>query len=335
MTDPSSRSAFALKGSNRRVFLMVSILWLVICAAYISVYSGWNNLLNTMPHEFFMILLATVFPIIAFGLFIVLSQVASRVDGLKSEVGSLSERDAKAIQALTLIGQTIKEGREDQLARDAKAMEALTTIGQTIREGREAQITAQERAAALLVDATRDSREAIIDELRSQGGLSRDAAKELSLLVQGATPAIGDAAHKIDRMRSLAEILTLALNDLSMTATQLLTDILVAIQDDRETARKFLATLTDAYFAGDKNVFFRSLALEARTHTGKVRDLAAESEVVRRRISKIIREAAEIKSLVAQCNPNDLIRIVFEDGDLWDLENLLSSQFADDGSLKD
>jgi hypothetical protein len=129
-------------------------------------------------------------------------------------------------------------------------------------------------------------------------------------------------------------LLTLALNDLSMTATQLLTDLLNSTQDDRESVRKFMSTLTDAYFAGDRNVFFRCLALETRTHTEKFLEIASGSDDVRRRISKVLREAGEIKTLVAQCDPNDLIRIVFEDGDLWDLDKVLSTNFSEDGTKK-
>ncbi len=291
--------------------MMISLLWLAVCATYISVYSGWNNLLNTMPHEFFIILLAVVLPLIAFGLVIVMTQVTSHVDGLKSDVGAMAQRDAGAMEALKLIGEAIKESRE-------------------------AQIAAQEKAAAQLVDASRDTRAAIIEELKSQGGLSRDITRELSLSAQKLAPvAGGDSVQSIDRMRSLAELLTLALNDLSMTATQLLTDVLSATQEDKESVRKFISTLTDAYFAGDRNVFFRCLALETRSHPERVRDLADGSEIVRRRISKVLREAAEIKALVAQCNPNDLIRIVFEDGDLWDLERVLLMHFLQDGAIKD
>jgi hypothetical protein len=157
----------------------------------------------------------------------------------------------------------------------------------------------------------------------------------LALSAQKLAPvAVSDSVQNIDRMRSLAELLTLALNDLSMTATQLLTDLLAIAQDDKETVRKFMSTLTDAYFAGDRNVFFRCLTIETKTHAEKFREMAADSEAVRRRISKVLREAGEIKALVAQCDPNDLIRIVFEDGDLWDLEKSLSANFSEDGALK-
>ncbi|MBF0268807.1 MAG: hypothetical protein HQL44_09450 [Alphaproteobacteria bacterium] len=232
------------------------------------------------------------------------------MDSLRTDVGQLSQHDGIATEALALISQTI-------------------------RESREAQIEAQEKAATLLVDATRDSRQAIIEELRSQGGMSRDISRELALSAQKLAPVVAsDSVQSIDRMRSLAELLTLALNDLSMTATQLLTDLLSSVQDDKETVRKFISTLTDAYFAGDRNVFFRCLALEIKSHADKFREMATGSDTVARRVSKILREAGEIKTLVAQCNPNDLIRIVFEDGDLWDLEKILVAHFSDDGSLK-
>ncbi|MBF0355813.1 MAG: chemotaxis protein [Alphaproteobacteria bacterium] len=310
MHDKSKKSLLSFNGKNRSIFMAISALWLFVCAAYISVYSGWENIMYFMPHEFFIILLVVALPLIVFGLVIVITQVTIRVDSLRTDVGQLSQRDGIATEALALISQTI-------------------------RESREAQIEAQEKAAALLVDATRDSRQAIIEELRSQGGMSRDISRELALSAQKLAPVVAsDSVQSIDRMRSLAELLTLALNDLSMTATQLLTDLLSKVQDDKETVRKFISTLTDAYFAGDRNVFFRCLALEVKAHSDKFREMAAGSDTVGRRVSKILREAGEIKTLVAQCNPNDLIRIVFEDGDLWDLEKILVTHFADDGSLK-
>jgi hypothetical protein len=194
----------------------------------------------------------------------------------------------------------------------------------------------QNRIYTTDVECARDSRDGIVDELRSQRVLSQEITQELSQITQSRTVAPAppglDPSQRIDRMRALAEVLGLALNDLSMTATQVLTQHLNAAHGDRDGTRKFISTLTTAYFAGDKNVFFRSLVQEAVNRSEQLRRCAEDTESVRQQISKILREAREIRSLVAACDPNDLVRIVFEDGELWALEKALTEHFLIDGS---
>ena len=290
-----------------------SAAWLGFCGYYISVYCGWGNLFKLMPNEFFLILFAAILP---FGIYFIVKaiiRIAAGVETLNDEVGVLAHRDTGMADAMRQLSQAITDSQH----------------------GATAQVEAQVRAMALLAEATRDSRQDIIGELRVQGNQSREVARELSHVLQSrAVSPPADSTPSIDRMHSLAEVLTLALNDLSMTATQLLVDLLEATDDDKEGHRKLVGLLTDAYFAGDKNVFFRSLAHEVASRSEPLRARAEDSEAVRRRISKILREAAEINSLVTQCDQNDLIRIVFEDGELWTLEKVLAQHFQRDGSVQ-
>ncbi|WP_231920779.1 liposome tubulation protein MamY [Magnetospirillum sp. XM-1] len=318
-----------------------------------------------LPHEFFIVLLSIALPIGLTVLIIMLSRIVKSVDTLKSEVTTLSRNDVSSegsvamladlfrehraaiaaqveaqVEATTQLIRLNQEGRA--LAAPAQASgtdEAMTLLAQLFREHREAvaaQLEAQASATAQLVQVTRDSRDGIVDELRSQRVLSQEITQELSQIAQSRTVAPAppglDPSQRIDRMRALAEVLGLALNDLSMTATQVLTEHLNAAHGDRDGTRKFISTLTTAYFAGDKNVFFRSLVQEAVNRSEQLRRCAEDTESVRQQISKILREAREIRSLVAACDPNDLVRIVFEDGELWALEKALAEHFLIDGS---
>ncbi len=56
---------------------------------------------------------------------------------------------------------------------------------------------------------------------------------------------------------------------------------------------------------------------------------------MRRDISKIIREVTEITAMVNRCDEDHLIRIVFEEGELWRLNRILVRHFNTDGSPKD
>ncbi len=254
-------------------------------------------------------------------------------------------RDAAAAQteAATQLIQTARDSLALPAPRpEADTGETMALLAQLFREHRDAvaaQLEAQTAATAQLVQASRDSRDGIVDELRSQRVLSQEITHELSHLAQSraiappvAADPVPDPSQRIDRMRALAEILGLALNDLSMTATQVLTEHLNAAHGDKEGTRKFITTLTTAYFAGDKNVFFRSLVHEVVNSAEQLRRCAADTDIVRQQISKILREAREIRALVSACDPNDLVRIVFEDGELWALEKALAEHFAIDGT---
>ncbi len=360
------RGMSAKFNSSTRVLWACSIAWLVLSVVYITIFNGWKNVFTMLPHEFFIVLLAITLPIALMVLIVLLARIVSSVDTMKSEITALSQRDVASEGAVTMLADLFREHREAiaaqvaaqveataqlvQMNQDVRALAAprhdagtddsMALLAQLFREHREAvagQLEAQVSATAQLVQVTRDSSDGIVDELRSQRVLSQEITQELSHIAQSrsvapTTAPVLDPSQRIDRMRALAEVLGLALNDLSMTATQLLTEHLNAALGDREGTRKFIASLTNAYFSGDKNVFFRSLVHEAVSRPDQLRQCAADAENVRQQISKILREAREIRSLVAACDPNDLVRIVFEDGELWGLEKALAEHFHIDGT---
>ncbi|CAA7623208.1 Methyl-accepting chemotaxis protein [Magnetospirillum sp. LM-5] len=358
-----NKAAFGKLNSASRAALVGAVVWSALSVIYLTVFIGWNNLFTILPHEFFIVLLSIALPIGLTILLLMLSRIVKSVDSLKSEVTALSRSDVSSESSVIRLADLFREHREAIAAQVAAQVEttaqfvqigralaapasgatddAMTLLAQLFREHREAvatQLEAQVEATAQLVQVTRDSRDGIVDELRSQRALSQEITQELSQIAQSrsvapmaAAPGL-DPSQRIDRMRALAEVLGLALNDLSMTATQVLTEHLNAALGDRDGTRKFISTLTNAYFAGDKNVFFRSLVQEAVNRSEQLRQCAADTESIRQQISKILREAREIRSLVAACDPNDLVRIVFEDGELWALEKALTEHFLIDGT---
>ncbi|WP_256367417.1 liposome tubulation protein MamY [Magnetospirillum sp. SS-4] len=356
-----NKAAFDKLNFASRAALVGAVIWSALSIIYLTIFNGWKNLFTMLPHEFFIVLLSIALPIGLTILILMLSRIVKSVDTLKSEVTALSRSDASSESSVIMLADQFREHREAiaaqvaaqvemtaqlvQMNQDGRALaapasgttdDAMTLLAQLFREHREA-VEAQVEATAQLVQVTRDSRDGIVDELRSQRVLSQEITQELSQIAQSRSVAPAAAAgldpsQRIDRMRALAEVLGLALNDLSMTATQVLTEHLNAALGDRDGTRKFISTLTNAYFAGDKNVFFRSLVQEAVNRSEQLRQCAADTESIRQQISKILREAREIRSLVAACDPNDLVRIVFEDGELWALEKVLTQHFLIDGT---
>jgi len=312
-TNPITNIMRNKKSRNRFIFFLISV-WLVFCAAYLTTYNGWNNIFSLLPHEFFIILVTAAFPIVVLVFLAVMAKFATHIEDLKSEMTSLAQQDRERQDNTALLTELFQEHH--------KAITAL--------------LAAQSEATAQIVQVTRDSRDGIVAELRSQTMISTEMNKGLSVIAenQSAIPAgdaVGGTAQRIERMHALAEVLGFALNDLSMTATQLLTELLDNAHGDRESTRKFIATLTNAYFAGDKNVFFRCLAKEVTANPDTLQQIAEDSDQVRQQISKVLREAREVESLVNACDPNDLVRIVFEDGDLWAMEKALAKKFSVDG----
>ena len=302
------------KKSRTKFIIFWIVLWVAFCAIYLTTYNGWNNIFSLLPHEFFIILVTIAFPIILLVFLAVMAKIATNVEDLKSEMTSLAQQDRQRQDNTDLLTELLQEHH--------KAITAL--------------LAAQAEATAQIVQVTRDSRDGIVAELRSQTVISTEMNKGLSVIAenQSAAPVgdpVGGTAQRIERMHALAEVLGFALNDLSMTATQLLTELLDSAHGDKDATRKFIATLTNAYFAGDKNVFFRCLAKEVTTNPDTLQQIADDNDQVRQQISKVLREAREVESLVNACDPNDLVRIVFEDGDLWAMEKALAKKFSVDG----
>ncbi|HIJ62805.1 MAG TPA: hypothetical protein HPQ04_08960 [Rhodospirillaceae bacterium] len=263
-----------------------------------------------------MVLVMVAFPVALLVFLGMTAKIVTNIEAMKSEVTALTKHEYVPNDASGMLAQLFQDQH--------KSITAL--------------LTAQVDATTQIVQVTRDSRDGIVDELKSQTLISKEINQELTQIAENSAAAPGKeivagASQRIDRMHALAEVLAFALNDLSMTATQLLTELLDEVHGDKDGTRTFISTLTNAYFAGDKNVFFRSLAREVAASAETLTQIAGESDVVRQQISKVLREAREVKSLVGSCDPNDLVRIVFEDGDLWDMEKALSEHFSPEGDI--
>ncbi|MEO5336381.1 MAG: hypothetical protein H7841_05755 [Magnetospirillum sp. WYHS-4] len=219
-------------------------------------------------------------------------------------------------------------------SRVARSVEAISSqVGAHAR-----QIDLVARNLNTMVEIARESRDAALADMKAQQLLSANMVRELAVIAEmrSAPPPVPvpSTSGSLEQMRALVEIINVALNDLSMTVTQVLVQLLNAVHGDKDKIQEFMAGLVEAYSVGDKNAFFRSFAKHLAEYPDTLVTVARGSPEVRRDLSKILREVEEIMSLVAGCEQNNLIRIVFEEGELWKLHKSLDVHFDRDGSPK-
>ena len=128
-------------------------------------------------------------------------------------------------------------------------------------------------------------------------------------------------------------LFTMALSDLSVVTTRLLVRLLETPGKNPEEIRAYVGNLLEAFTTGDRNVFFRALKHvlhQNPEHLETLKALNATDPEVRQDIAKIMQEASEIMALVEKADRRNLIRIVFEEGDLWALYQDLSRHFSEE-----
>ena len=235
---------------------------------------------------------------------------------------------ARKVDALILSigGQTtVMTGIADQIAAAAAAAAAADEA----RQGRESLLLSGD-LQAMLSSAVSGAIEA--------HGVFRPPLVQPSVQGEGQLNAENLNPNDFTHLGTLISLFNVALNDLSVITTRLLASMLEESGSSKEDVRAFITGLLDAYTAGDKNVFFRALhqRLEASAeHLTAFKALTLNTPDVRRDVSKILREAEEIMSMVQRCDRQNLIRIVFEGGELWSLQQYLIRYFDLDGDIRD
>ena len=122
-----------------------------------------------------------------------------------------------------------------------------------------------------------------------------------------------------------------------MATTQILVLLLQKERRARKDIKDFVGGLVEAYTTGDRNVFFRVLQRQLTDVPSRVKTLqtlSTDSPELRNNISKVLREVREIMSLVGRCDRDNLVRIIFEEGELRALQQELSRHFEEDGTAK-
>ncbi|MEE9545635.1 MAG: hypothetical protein V3V55_08625 [Rhodospirillales bacterium] len=281
----------------------LSIVWVLICLGYISYNVGWENLSYLLPHEIAGMVLGIISPVF---IFIILSFVSK-----------VARNERKVAEEMLRHGDLIK----DISGKIGKIADETRKNGKFLIEDLEAH-------KAISGD--------VVNAIESQNAGMEDITNKLSMVIKSDQKKLERIDPKdVNQLSALVGLINMALTDISVSATQLLVQLMEEGQRDKREIKEFVSGLVDAYSTGDKNVFFRALKQQLADNPTRVKalqSLSGSSPEVRRDIAKILKEMREIISLVNRCDKDNLIRIVFEGGDVWALHEALKPHFKMDGT---
>lgn len=327
------------------------IIWSIANFMYISIYVGWDNFFSLLPDEIIVSFLGFVAPIALVVFLFLFFGVATKVEVLASAV-----RGQEA--AVQDISAGIAAATDETLENRAAILAGM--------QGQEAAVKDISAGIAAATDETRESRAAILAGVEGHKELSREMSTTLArhdagiadvssglARISGELGGIGEKLSlpaRIDKiglnaidsddfgqLNTLITLFTVALSDLSVVCTRILVRLMERDVGDKNQVKTYVGGLVEAYATGDKNVFFRALNArlgEDRKNTDRLRRWSSESPEFQRDISKILREAQEIGDMVGRCDKDHLLRIVFEESDLWELDRNLRRHFEANGTVK-
>ncbi len=280
-----------------------SIVWVLICLVYISYNVGWENLLYFMPHEIAAMVIGIISPIF---IFIILSFISKA-----------ARNERKAAEEMLRHGDLIKgiSGKIGEIANET-------------RENGKFLIEELEARKAISRD--------VVNAIENQNAGMEDIANKLSMVIKSDREKLDRINPKdVNQLSALIGLINMVLADISVSATQLLVQLMEEGRRDKREIKEFVSGLVEAYSTGDKNVFFRALKQQLADNPTRVKalqSLSGSSPEVRRDIARILKEMREIITLVTRCDKDNLIRIVFEGGDVWALHEVLKPHFKMDGT---
>jgi|GEM_PF-2340130 hypothetical protein len=319
-----------------------SIVWVLICLVYISYNVGWENLLYLMPHEIAAMVIGIISPIF---IFIILSFI-SKAAGNERKAAEEMLRHGDLIKDISgKIGEITNETRENRKFL-IKELEARKAISRDVVNAIENQNAGMEDIANKLSMAIKGEREEleaykaisgeVVNAIENQNTGMEDIANKLSVVIKSDREKLDRIDPKdVNQLSALIGLINMVLADISVSATQLLVQLMEEGRRDKREIKEFVSGLVEAYSTGDKNVFFRALKQQLADNPTRVKalqSLSGSSPEVRRDIARILKEMREIITLVNRCDKDNLIRIVFEGGDVWALHEVLKPHFKMDGT---
>jgi hypothetical protein len=288
------------------LFVIVpSLTWATVCFLYITFGFGWENLIYLLPHEIAGFVLFVISPFFVFVIFFTHSKLPTGDRGVAEQMRKQ--------------GVLMKEisGKVD------KVMDGTLGTRKIMMDAMRAHKSALDKFSGAI-------------EHQNSGMVEIDT--KLSLALRRDQEKLEKIDPKdVNQMAALVGLINVALTDLSVSATQIIVSLMEEEGREKEEVKEFIGGMVDIYSSGDKNVFFRGLkklVSESPEHIETLKRLSAKSPEVKRDLSKILRETREIISMVSRCDKDNLIRIVFEGGDLWELNEKLKLKFEPDGAAK-
>lgn len=297
-------------------FIAPSILWVLICIIYISVFVGWGNLFDFLPHEFAAIILSIVTPIFLFGVLFIVFRMSANEDQISDEI----HRHRTSIEDLSAKVEQIVEAMRENWQFNVNDIDALKRIPEDLTGA----IEALKAIPGDMTSAMKTHNAGIEDITNRLADVLRKEEEKSAKI------DVGD----ITRHAALMGLINMVLNDISVTVTRMLVRLLEYDGRTREEIKEFVQGLVNAYSAGDKDAFFHAFhfwLVGKPERIEALRSMIGESPEVSVDLSKILREIEEIITLVERCDEHDIAKIVFDDNALRKLSEVLKPHFNLEG----
>lgn len=325
----------------RRSVLLPSGIWLLLCAAYISISVGWGNLFAFLPLEIAVLLLSMVLPIFLFATWHVLSKADAQAADVADELDRQGERIEEMYQALSTISETQQSG-----SLSASDMAALLAMPNDLRNMK----TGQTDGLETLNETLKQSRLVGGEDMQTVQALPERIAGLIegqSRSIQGLTGKMDDLVRhqesgegqidfgEIRQQTALVGLITFVLNDINVSTTRLLVKLMEKEERSREEIRDFIMGLSNAYAMGDRGVFVSVMQHQLANNQERVvllQSLAEGSSDVAADLSKIMRESKEVFSLIGQFGEENIVTALFDERTLRALNSILESHFSQEGS---
>ena len=290
------------------IVAVLTVLWVLFFAIFISIGVGWRNVFGLLPHEIGAVILAVIVPIL-------IAIVVIVVVGMSAEISQVTHDSRQHGEMFrTLLDNANSAGGSSEMD------------GQWLVEAFQMQKLATDDMADVL-NAHRALSENINEKLTAYIQSEQDDAGKFGSLDSG----------EISQKTALMGLVNIVLNDLSVSSTRILVRLLELENLTKDEIKDLMQGLIGAYSAGDKDVFFRILHQRLAVKPEWVQalhSLASESSMVSGDLSKILRGSNEVLSLVEQCDKGDIIGIIFDANDIKTLRNILETYFDESGTPK-
>jgi hypothetical protein len=313
-------------------FVAPAGLWLVVCGLYINSSVGWSNLSEFLPFEMAVLALGVILPIVLLALWFSISMVVAYLSSMSTDVERQGELVDGLWQELNPALETLR-GSGNFSAESLAALLDLPGNAISAKENQNLVMDNLIRKLDLVAETSNAGAESLKNNISSVlDGLS---VRMDAVLSNQDEQKAGGAFNEIRQQTALLGLISVVLNDINVSATRVLVQLMRKEERSNEEIREFVQGLVSAYSVGDRSVFFSVLQHQLADNAERIsilQVLAGESQEVADDLSKIIMETKEITSMIKKFNNENIITILFDDSVLRTLNNVLEPHFNRDGT---
>lgn len=324
----------------RRSVVAPGGVWFFLCIIYIYRTVGWGSLYDLLPYEIAGILLAIVMPIFFLILWFHLTTGQESSSWMTDEI----HRQGQLIDEIQQNMDSLSESLGDSGKWSASDIAMLLQMPKDIVNLKDSQATGIDSLVEKLDQTTSTLRQDLLavipTDMASILDGQRKGIQDISNGLDQVLRIQGEAKSQIDfseirQQTALTGLINFVLNDINVSATRMLVKLMEAEERSRDEIRDFIQGLVNAYSVGDRSVFISVLQHQLAGNEERIavlQGLSGAAPEVAADLSKIIKGAREISSMIEQFSEENMATILFDDATLRKLCGALEPHFSTDGA---